>query len=105
MAEFLLPVFQDPSYDVTVDLDRVAYRFRYKYNARDSAWYFDLFNADGSLARGSIRVVENFPLLRLMQTLDRPEGEIIVVSTQGLERPPLLEELGEVFVPIYLGDS
>lgn len=105
MAEFLLPVFADPNYEVTVDLDRVTYRMRYKYNARDQAWYLDLLNQDGSLARGSIRIVEDFPLLRLMQTLDRPEGEIVVVATQSLGRPPRIDELGEVFVPIYIGEA
>lgn len=105
MAEFRLPVFADPNYDVSVDLDRVTYRFRYKFNARDRAWYFDLYNANGTLARASIRVVEDFPLLRLMQTLDRPQGEIIVVATRDLGRPPLLNELGTDFVPIYLGDA
>ncbi len=105
MPEFQLPTFVDANYDVETTLDGVTYRLRFKFNGRDDAYYLELRNLDGTLARAGIRVVEDFPLLRLFRGRDRPQGEILVVATQDLRRPPRLEELGDSFVPIYVGDS
>jgi hypothetical protein len=103
MAQFQVPAFDDDFYLVDVDLDRVTFRMRFKFNRRDDAWYLYLYDPSDVLLRAGIRVVEDTPLFRLWQNVGRPAGNLIVVASGDLQRPPVEGELGEAFIPIYDG--
>ncbi|GAH17648.1 unnamed protein product, partial [marine sediment metagenome] len=60
------------AFSFTVDLEGVDFQFDFQYNDRESAWYFDLLDADANMLRAGIKCVINFPLLRLYQGLERP---------------------------------
>ncbi len=82
----------------TVDLDGIDYQLRFTYNQRDQHWYFDLSDVEGNIIRAGIKIVINFPLLRLLASFVRPPGELIAIDTRQTltqaARDPELTELG-----------
>jgi hypothetical protein len=105
---FVLP--NDPTapfYEFATTLDGVAYRFRFKFNARDSAWYFDLYDAiAGTLLRAGLRVVTGWDPLRLFQGDGKPTGNLIVIS-QGANdiEADAVEKLGNDVLITYVGET
>lgn len=106
MATFIIPADDaQPFYRQEVELDRVVFRMRLKFNERDAAWYVSMYDLNDVLLRGSIRIVEDFPLLRLWRSQGRPAGEILALSTAGVTRPPLINELASAFDFVYVGGA
>ncbi len=96
-----------PYYEYTVPLDAVLYTFRFKFNARDEAWFFDLLRGtDGELLRAGVKVVTGWPLLRLYQGDDAPAGHIMAVSLgdPGAEATTVAQ-LGDGILLVYVGES
>ncbi len=89
-------------YQALVNLDGRDYRIQLDWNVRDEHWYFSLFLASGEPVYGAMfqKVVQNWPLARLMNTQDRPAGRFLVVSAQHGD--PGLLDLGQGTLLSYI---
>lgn len=106
MAVFDLPTSTvDSNYRFDVELDGVVYRLAFKFNSRDEAWYLTIFDTSDRLLRAGIRVVNEWPLLRLWAEASRPAGEMIVANKGELLTPPGLTQLGQEAVLTYLDEA
>lgn len=99
MATRILPVqpgVEDQS--VEVQLDGRLYSLRLQWDGK--SWYLTLTDADGAVLRAGIRVVANWPLLRLGVDPRLPPGELMALRTAG-DADPVLEELGSAVSLVY----
>ena len=90
------------SYVFTVDLDGVEFQLSFKFNARDDAWFLTILDTDGNILRASLKVVNEWFLLRLWQEDIAPEGELIPINRGDVPAPPTLTQLGEDVLLTYL---
>lgn len=104
MAVFQLPTdTTSPFYVFEVELDGVLFRLEFKFNERDSAWYMSILDIADNRLRSGLRVVTDWPLIRLWQEIQtRPAGEMIAVALGDIARPALIDELGEQVILTYL---
>jgi hypothetical protein len=78
----------------SVDLDGVNYQFDMRYNEREGFWYFNISDVDGNIIRSGVKVVSNWPLIRLLMDSNRPAGELITIDTRYQPLDPGLSDLG-----------
>lgn len=89
------------NYSFNSDLDGGNYRFDVNWNQRDEAWYFSLFDEDGeAIFQGAKILVGNGALINNTK-LNRPPGELVVVSLDQSDRKPSRTELGVRVVVLY----
>lgn len=79
---------------LTTELNGSSYRLNFQYNSREDFWYFDILDSEGNQIRSGIKVVVNYPLLRLAMMRDRPPGELLGIDTRAIPVDPTLLELG-----------
>ena len=89
----------------TVSLDGVNYQLVFKYNGREDFWYFDILDTEDNPIRSGIKVVSNWPLLRLMKNEPRPPGELMGIDTRDIALDPHLEEFGVEVVFGYIEEG
>lgn len=89
----------------TVDLDGVDFRLAFQFNSREGFWYFDLLDIEGNDLRSGIKVVSNFPLLRLFRSLVRPAGELYSYDTRQTPSDPGLEDLNVTSIFGYIDEE
>jgi len=89
----------------TVDLDGIDYQITFLFNEREGFWYFDLADTEGNKIRSGVKCVVNFPLLRLLKSLGRPPGELLVLNTQTVPTDPGLADLGVGSVLAYAEEA
>jgi len=109
MAVYTIPL-EDAAelgaFTFTVDLDGVDFQFAFQFCSREEFWYFDLQSPDGSTLRAGIKVVSNFPLLRLYRdVVSRPAGEVMSINTLLNPTDPGLSDLDVSSVFGYLDQS
>ena len=103
MAVVIIPTRGDiGAYFFKVELDGVLYRFAFQHNDRERRWYMDLKTGDGAPIRSGIKLVANFPLLRMLSAVNRPPGEILVLNTRNDDDPDLAG-LGNLVQLAYVG--
>lgn len=96
MSVFTIPLedaAEDGNLQATVDLDGSDYKLDYQYNSREGFWYCSLLDSAGNHLRSGIKIVSNFPLLRLMMSRTRPPGELMCMDTRIEPDDPGLEDL------------
>lgn len=103
MAILQFPTFSDVAhYIFELPLDGVVYRFKFKHNSREDAWYFNILDLNNNILRAGIKVVNEWVLLRLWAArTGRPLGSIVTVNLGNVPNPPTLEQLGEDVVLTY----
>ncbi len=77
----------------SADFDGTDFRLHFQHNSREDAWYFDLLDLDGDPLRSGIKVVSNFPLIRLFVEHSRPAGELLSLDTRNTPADPGLADL------------
>lgn len=85
-----------------VELDGTDYQCSFRWNSREGFWYMSLFDLDGNPIRTGLKVVANWPLIRLDRTGNRPPGEIVFVDAGEVPADPGLEDLGERVGMVYI---
>ena len=104
MSVLELPITgADPNFDIKYELDGATYEFRFRFNDREQAWTFSLYDALGKLIRAGVKVVPNFPILSLIADALKPPGSLIMVDARE-DRPgeaPTQEEIGEEMTLTY----
>ena len=103
MAVLEFPKIQNLAhYIFELELDGVIFRFKFKYNSRESTWYYSIYDAANVLLRAGLKVVNEWSLLRLWTAgTGRPAGDIISVNLGNVPNPPTLDQLGEDVVLTY----
>ncbi len=77
-----------------VDLDGIDYQLQFQFNSREGFWYYNLLDAERNILRAGIKVVSNFPMLRLYRDVEnRPAGELISIDTRISPQDPGLADL------------
>lgn len=103
MGLLILPVRRDtPAFDYTIELDRVVYALRFRYNFRMQRWIFDVAKKDGTVLAGGIVILPNVNLLGRFRNKDLPRGEFYSIDQTGKNRAPALEDLGSTIQLIYV---
>lgn len=93
-------------YVFEIDLDGKLFKLQFKFNNRDESWYFSILDTNDNHLRSGIKIVSDWSLLRLWQQIDlKPAGEIIAVAETGINRPALIDELGEKVILTYLDEE
>lgn len=109
MAEFfIVPTSREfANYQQDVSLDGVTFRFLFRFNSRDDAWYLSILDVDDNPLRSSLKLVRRTPRFRLWQFETRPDGELFVAPIETLTAPPGLDELGSEgkAILVYFGES
>lgn len=80
-----LPAAQTPFTSQRTTLRGVSYRLDFSWNGRVSRWYLDLFDADDQPIVRSRPLVSGYPILADVTIATRPPGELIVVTSDGLD--------------------
>jgi hypothetical protein len=86
MAVVLPVVSQGAHFGVTTELENITYAFDFRWNWRDSGWYFNLLDGEGVLLVAGVRVVLNTSLLKSFRKSGVvPPGALVAVDTGGQE--------------------
>lgn len=104
MALLVIPIENagtDGAFYFTSPLDGKNYQASFQYNDREGFWYFDLLDDEGTAIRSGIKVVSNYPIIRLCKSTDRPPGDLMFLDTRVEPADAGLEELGEEVVFAY----
>lgn len=108
MAYYRIPIPKpsEPSIRLSTTLDGITFFIDLKWNARDSHWFFSLYDyAEVAIVEG-LRVVIGWPLLLRVSDQRRPSGELYFISADGDNSADPGEELGDRLQMIYVdGDS
>lgn len=84
-----IPLASDlPDFAFQVELDSITYGFRIRLNGRDSCWYLDLSDAQGTILAASLKLVLNIDLLRRQTNPALPLGYLMVIPTTSSEAEP-----------------
>lgn len=78
----------------TTTLDGVSYLLEFRYNTRESCYYLQISQPDGTVLVQGIKLVTNFRLLRRRIDTRLPPGDIVAVAYDGSPAPAALGELG-----------
>ena len=88
MAAQVFPTRNDIGrYFMRLELDGVVFGFDFRFNVRDGRWYYDLLDADGVAIRSGLKIVSNWPTLRIMTQQGRPAGDVFAVRPNGTDDP------------------
>ena len=88
-------------YEFEIDLEQRTFKFRFHWNERDAAWYFEILDANGVSLLAGRRVVVDFPLIGRFHDPRLPPGEITALDTSNQGQDPGLADLGERVLLIY----
>lgn len=107
MAVTVIPTSQTlASYRERVQLDGVAFQFRFRWNTRVQAWFFDLEDEDGVVLVYARRVVIDWFFLRQSRHIEgTPAGFITAFDTTQRDIRPLLDDFGTRVLFGYLDES
>ena len=102
-----IPLSTDPLFVQTTALSGRDYVFNFAWNARESAWYFDMADQDGDPILLSIKVTVGFPLGARCLDTRMPPGVLMAVDLTGQDLDPELEDLGTRVRLMYIepGDT
>lgn len=84
----------------TVALDGVNYQYQFIENSREDFWYLNILDTEDNPIRTGIKIVSNWPLIRLMRNTPRPPGEVITIDTRAIADDPSIDEFG---IDVLLG--
>lgn len=101
----LIPINTFGHYKRQYELEGDIFTFEFHFNSRENAWYFDLFDSEGTPIRRSIKITTGFPWLRQVALAGRPPGDLIAVDASGNDRQADFESLGSTVKLLYFEES
>lgn len=89
----------NPFYEFTTTIGGVSYRFNVRWNGRDAAWYFDVFEIDDTPIASGIKIVLGCYLGRFTQHTLFRDGVFVAVdlgadANGGVARDATIDDLG-----------
>jgi hypothetical protein len=92
--DFPTPPIGVAKWPVRVEIEGVFYRFLYKWNNRNQAWYIDIAD-DSSIAQVRSRIVQlGYDIFKPFKYRTIPQGTFNIVDTSGENREPTKDDLG-----------
>ena len=106
MATVVIPTSTTSQfYKQQTTLDGQNYTLKFKWNAREEAWYLDILtDAEVAITYG-IKIVTDFPLGRRNPDPLMPPGLLIAIDTSGTETPPAIDDFGTRVQLIYIEED
>lgn len=102
MAIFVLPNRNDLThYDFVQTLEGKTYRFEFRWNLRDEAWYFDLRLNDGTDICNGQKVVLRIPLCLRSKDPNLFPGVLMAIDTSGKDEEAKIDDLGSRVKILY----
>lgn len=74
------------------DLDGREYQITMDWSPRDGRWFLTLADQDGEVLQGSVRVVADWPLTKLLIDERRPQGILMARDSSGRGIDPGYED-------------
>jgi hypothetical protein len=84
----------EPHYDFPTVIDGLPCKFEVRWNALDSAWYFDILNEDGSPVAHGIKVVLGVHLGRRVNHPITRNGVLVAIDLSGDARDAGFDDMG-----------
>ena len=85
-------------------LDGREYEFLFDWNGREEKWFLSLADEAGTAIVSGIKIVADYPLLRLVTDNRKPPGVLMARDASGAGLDPHFVDLGQrvtmVYVPI-----
>ena len=98
----LLPMIPgDGSYEFSTQLNGVSYRIGVRWNARDSAWYLDFYDAQGAPIVNGLKVVLGTHIGRRVAHPLFRDGVLVARDLSGQGKPPGFYDLGARVALLY----
>ncbi len=91
----------DPNYRVGISLNDTPYLFDVRWNGRDGAWYFDLYDDSEVPIISGVKLVLGAFILTACTDPRKPSGAIIVADLSGQGRDATIDDLGTRVVVLY----
>lgn len=91
-----------PFYRFATVINDQNYNLDVKWNARDSAWYFDISTETDTVIRRGIKVVLGAYLGRVSTDPLFENGAIVALDTSGAQRDAGLDDIGTRVQVLYL---
>lgn len=102
MTTLLIPTSTTESqYSQTTTLEGRDYELTFSWFERGDRWYLDIAS-DGVTLLAGLKIVADWPLLRLRTSELLPPGELIALDMTGNGRDPNLRDLGERVKLFYI---
>lgn len=106
MSVLVMPTRTDlPHYSFSIELEGVTYGFEFRWNLRDSAWYFDISDSSGTPLITGRKVALGAPLLRRFVLPGLPPGELVAYDSSGKGQEAGIDELGARVLLLYWESS
>jgi hypothetical protein len=103
MASILIPVTSDADSVATYSLDDVNLTFRFRYNDRAGAWFFDVSDESGNAIISGRKIVVSWPLMGWRETDTRlPGGRLFACDTTDHDLDPTEDDLGTRILLNYI---
>ncbi len=83
----------ETNYRLACPIDDTAYYFDVHWNSRDAAWYFDMYEQDGTIVVLNVKVVNGVPLGRRSLHEFFEDHMIVVVDSSGHGRDAAFDDL------------
>lgn len=88
-----IPVPNTPWSEDTLSLNGVIYTLDFKYNSRDSRWYFTLLDSNSVVIKHSIKIVEGVSLLQRYK-FDNFSGDMFCMEVRRTDEVVTRHNLG-----------
>lgn len=89
------------AYTLRVDLTGVEFLFEFRFNDRESFWYFDLADALAAPIVQGVKVVLGVPLLRNVVDVRRPVGDLFAIDQSNADLEAGESDLGDRVLFVY----
>lgn len=80
MAIFEIPVPTSAYSSMTVDLDNQTFMLVFRWNTRETAWYMDLAEVDGTPIANGLKVVCNTDISGRFRAVGAPKGSLLFIG-------------------------
>lgn len=96
----LLPSIAEYTFDTLID-DRLYY-FRAYWNARDAAWYLDVYDSDRTPIAYGVKIVLGTNLARTFEHPLTRQGALVAIDRSGSNQDATFDDLGMRVVVLHL---
>lgn len=93
----------DNNYTLVVPIDDVPVQFFVRWNSRDEAFYFDMYEDDGTVIALNVKVVLGVPLARWSTHEFFSQRIMTVMDTSNTGTAPNYDELGTRVIVVIQG--
>lgn len=103
MAWLQIPVQKEvPAYEMQVELERIVYTMRFRFNVRKDRWIMDVASREGTNIITGIPLLAGVDLLGKYLVENMPPGKLIVYDTKQNFESPGFSELGKTVLLLYV---